>query len=127
MQAGDPFAYAVLQLIPDIERGERVNVGVVLYCRQRDFLALRWKLPVARLEPFARSLDLDALASQMQTFEQIAAGRREAGALAQLPASERFHWLIAPASTMLVAGEAHTGISDEPRATLDRLFERLVA
>jgi hypothetical protein len=127
MQADDPFAYAVLQVVPSIERGERVNVGVVLFCRRRDFLALRWTVPSERLSAFGDSLDFEAMSAQMQTLEQIAAGDSQAGAVAELPISERFHWLVAPTSTMLVAGEVHTGISDEPKATLDRLFERLVA
>jgi len=127
MQADDPFAYAVLQVVPSIERGERVNVGVVLFCRRRDFLALRWTVPSERLSAFGDSLDFEAMSAQMQTLEQIANGDSQAGAVAELPISERFHWLVAPTSTMLVAGEVHTGISDEPKATLDRLFERLVA
>jgi hypothetical protein len=127
MQADDPFAYAVLRVVPSIERGERVNVGVVLFCRRRDFLALRWTVPSERLSAFGDSLDFEAMSAQMQTLEQIAAGDSQAGAVAELPISERFHWLVAPTSTMLVAGEVHTGISDEPKATLDRLFERLVA
>jgi hypothetical protein len=127
MPADDPFAYAVLQVVPSIERGERVNVGVVLFCRRRDFLALRWTLPSQRLSAFGDSLDLEAISAQLQTLEQIAAGEAQAGAVAALPTSERFHWLVAPTSTMLVAGEVHTGITDDPKATLERLFERLVA
>jgi hypothetical protein len=127
MGADDPFAYAVLQVIPNIERGERVNVGVVLFCRRRDFLALRWTVPCERLSAFGDSLNLEAITAQMQTLEQIAAGDPHAGVVAELPISERFHWLVAPTSTVLVAGAVHTGISDEPEATLDRLFERLVA
>jgi hypothetical protein len=127
MGADDPFAYAVLQVVPNLERGERVNAGVVLFCRRRDFLALRWTVPSERLSAFADSVDLRAVAAQMRTLEQIAAGDPQAGAVAELPISERFHWLVAPTSTMLVAGEVHTGISDEPKATLERLFERLVS
>ncbi len=126
MAADDPFAYALLQVIPSIERGERVNVGVVLFCRRRDFLALRWTVPSQRLSAFGDPLDLDAISAQLQTLEQIAAGEAQGGAVAALPISERFHWLVAPTSTMLVAGEVHTGITDEPQATLERLFERLV-
>jgi hypothetical protein len=126
MPADDPFAYAVLQVVPSIERGERFNVGVVLFCRRRNFLALRWTVPSARLSAFAGLLDVEAITSQLQTLEQIAAGEAQAGAVAALPISERFHWLVAPTSTMLVAGAVHTGITDEPKATLERLFERLV-
>jgi hypothetical protein len=126
MGADDPFAYAVLQVVPSIERGERVNVGVVLFCRRRDFLALRWTVPSLRLSAFGDALDLEAISAQLQTLEQIAAGDSRAGHVAALPISERFHWLVAPTSTMLVAGEVHTGITDEPKATLERLFDRLV-
>jgi hypothetical protein len=127
MPAGEPFAYALMRAIPDVDRGEAVNVGIVLFCRRADFLCLRWMLPAARLSEMDASLDLDALSAHLQALERIARGDRTAGAVAHQPPSERFHWLVAPASTIVAPGEVHTGISDDPRATLERLFERLVA
>jgi hypothetical protein len=127
MPAAEAFAYAVLQAIPRIERGERVNVGVVLFCRRMDFLGLRWELPAQRLLALDGDVDLDGLAAQLTALEQVAGADPRAGANALLPPSERFHWLVAPTSTAIAAGEVHTGLTDDPAETLSRLFERLVA
>jgi hypothetical protein len=127
MPSDEPFAYAPLRVIPNAQRGEAINVGVVLFCRRGDFLGLRWALLPARLAALDPGLDLDALAAHLRTLKRIAAGDKQAGPVARQPPSERFHWLVAPASTIVVPGEIHTGISTDPRATLDRLFEQLVA
>jgi hypothetical protein len=127
MPADEPFAYALLRVVPNADRGESINVGVVLFCRRRDFLCLRWTLPRQRLRALDAALDLDSLASHLEALERIARGDSTAGAVADQPASERFHWIVAPTSTIVTPGEVHTGITTDPRATLDRLFEQLVA
>jgi hypothetical protein len=127
MPVDEPFAYALLRAVPHAERGEAANVGVILFCRRADFLALRWTLEQPRLQALDPALDLDALAALLQTLERVAAGDERAGAVAGQPPSERFHWLVAPSSTIVVPGEVHTGLTSDPRATLDRLFEQLVA
>ena len=127
MTQDEAFAYALLRAVPRVDRGEAVNVGVVLFCRRADFLGLRWMLPQARLEALAPELDRDALAALLQTLERVAAGDSRGGPVAMQPMSERFHWLVAPSSTVVVPGEVHTGLTSDPRGTLDRLFEELVA
>jgi DUF3037 family protein len=127
MPPGEPFAYALMRVIPNVDRGEALNVGVVLFCRRADFLRLRWSLPTERLSALDASLDLDALSAHLDALERIANGDATAGAVARQPPSERFHWLVAPASTIVAPGAVHTGISADPQATLERLFERLVA
>ncbi len=127
MPAAEPFAYAVLRVVPDAERGERVNVGVVLFCRRAGYLALGVRLDEERLRAVDASLDAAAVSGHLRTLEQIAAGEGAAGPVAALEPSERFHWLVAPASTVVQPSAVHTGLTDDPAGTLARLLDRLVA
>lgn len=122
----EPFSYAVLRLVPDIERGEQVNVGVIVFCRPLDFLGARTALDDDRARALAPDLDLDAARRHLSAIERIAAGDPEAGPIAKLDTTARFHWLVAPASTIVQPSEVHTGLCDDPQACLDELFERLV-
>jgi DUF3037 family protein len=122
-----PFSYAVLRLVPRIERGERLNVGVVLFCRQFDYLELRTHVDEARLRALAPDVDMTAVCSHLAAVERVVAGDAEAGALARMPQSERFGWVVAPSSTVIQPSEVHTGMTGDPGATLDRLFATLVA
>ena len=121
-----PFQYAALRIVPRIERGEAVNAGVVLFCRPRRFLGARTHLDDALLAALAPGCDVTEVRSLLHTIEKIAAGEEAGGPIAQLPASERFHWLVAPASTIVQAGPVHTGMTDDPAAELDKLFTKLV-
>jgi len=124
--APDPFQYAIIRVVPEVERGESVNAGVVLFCRALDFLAASVELDEARLRALAPAADLDAVREHLDALARIAAGARDAGPIAALPASERFHWLVAPSSTMIQCSPVHTGISDDPARELERLVARLV-
>ena len=127
MPAADaPFAYALLRVVPHIERGERLNVGVVVYCRQRDFLDLKTELDERRLTALAPDLDLADVRASLEALRAVVCGEPAGGALAELAPSERFGWLVAPASTILQPSEVHTGLTQDPQSTLDRLFEALV-
>lgn len=127
MPGGSPFSYAVLRLVPDIERGERINVGVVVFCRPLGFLAARTALDETRARALGRDLDLTAVRDHLRAVERIAAGDPDAGPIAGLDTTARFHWLVAPSSTVLQPSEVHTGLCGEPAAQLDHLFARLVA
>jgi hypothetical protein len=122
-----PFVYAVLRVVPSVERGERLNVGVALFCRQHDFLALRAEVDAARLAALAPELDADAVRTQLAALCRVVAGDEAGGPLARRPKSDRFGWLVAPRSTILQASEVHTGLTDDPAATLAHLFGSLVA
>ncbi len=122
----DPFAYAVIRVVPRIERGERVNIGVVLFCRPRRFLDGRFELDPERSRALAPDLDLDGVARQISIMEGVLAGPPEAGPLAGLSQADRFGWLVAPASTVVQPGPVHAGITTDPLATLERLFATLV-
>lgn len=122
-----PFTYLILRVVPSVERGERVNVGVVLFCRQRGFLGARVDLDVARLAALGGAVPVGEVREHLAALVRVAEGAPDAGPIAALPASERFGWLAAPSSTIVQASEVHTGLSRDPEATLDALFERLVA
>ena len=124
--AATPFAYALLRVVPRVERGERVNVAIVLYCRQRDFLELRAHLDERRLLTLAPDLDLAAVRDQLEAVSHVLCGDPHGGALARLSASERFGWIVAPSSTIIQPSEVHTGLTHDPAATLEHLFDSLV-
>jgi hypothetical protein len=121
-----PFAYAVLRVVPRVERGEYLNVGVALFCRRDDFLELRTHLDAERLAAFAPGLDPEPVRARLEELRRIVGGDGAGGALAALEPSERFGWLVAPSSTMIQPSEVHTGMTDDPPATLDRLVDALV-
>jgi hypothetical protein len=121
-----PFSYALLRAVPSIERGECINVGVVLFSRQHGFLAMKTGIDPDRLAAFTPDLDPAPMADRLDQIADVIDGHERAGALAQLPQSERFGWLVAPSSTAIQPSEVHTGLTDDPAAELRRLFETLV-
>ena len=124
--ARSPFSYAILRVVPRVERGERFNAGVVLFCRQRGFLGAEVALDEKRLAALAPGTQAKDVRAHLEALANIAAGDPQAGAIAELPPSERFGWLVAPSSTIIQPSEVHTGLTDDPRKTLDALFEELV-
>ncbi len=126
MPAPEAYQYALWRLVPDLQRGETLNVGVVLYARRHRFLQARVSVDSARLAALAPELDPRAVRDHLDALGRVAAGEPGAGALACEPQSERFGWLVAPASTIVQPGPVHTGVCEEPAALLDRLFARLV-
>ena len=122
-----PFQYAMLRVVPHVERGEALNAGVVVFARQHgQFLVARTLLDDARLRALAPGVDPGPIRERLRVLEQVAAGDPSAGPLAALPPSERFHWLTAPASTVVQASPVHTGLCEDPQELLDRLFATLV-
>ncbi|MEA2355289.1 MAG: hypothetical protein QOD61_1418 [Solirubrobacteraceae bacterium] len=121
-----PYAYAIIRIVPHIERGECVNAGVLLFCRQHDFLRARIALDERRLASLAPDLGLEAIRPHLDAFVRIAAGDPDAGPIAALPASERFGWLVAPASTTIQPSIVHTGLCADPSSTLDHLVDELL-
>jgi hypothetical protein len=121
-----PFQYAIVRVVPRVERGECANAGVVLFCRPRRFLAAQVALHAERVRALAPEADLIALQGHLDAFARIAAGDPDAGPMAALPPSERFHWLVAPSSTVIQCSPVHTGLTDDPAGELERLVARLV-
>lgn len=121
-----PFAYAVIRIVPRVEREEFVNAGIVLFSRPRRFLGVRTRLDRERLRSLWPDLDLEAIGRQLAVLELVANGDPAGGAIARLPQSERFGWLTAPASTGVQPGPVHGGLSVDPSAELEALFAGLV-
>ena len=128
MPAKHLFEYAVLRVVPRVEREEFLNVGVILYCPAQGFLQARFELNEARLQAFAgHRLDLGELHERLRSFERICRGRAEGGPIGQLAVASRFRWLTAMRSTIVQTSAVHPGLCTDPSAALDRLFEELVA
>jgi hypothetical protein len=123
----ESFQYAVVRVVPRVERGECLNVGVVLFSRRHKFLAARTGLDVAALAAMAPGSDWAEVRGHLETLEQVAAGEAAGGPIAALDTSERFHWLTAPSSTIVQTSPVHTGLTADPAAELEHLFSRLVA
>jgi hypothetical protein len=121
-----PFQYAIVRVVPRIERGERLNAGVIILCRPRRYLAARTALDGARLRALAPDSDPDLVRPHLEAIERIAAGDASAGPIARLTQAERFHWLVSPSSTIIQPSEVHTGLTDDPAAELNALFDDLV-
>ncbi len=120
-----PFAYATIRVVPRVEREEFVNVGVVLFSRPRKFLGVQARLDGDRLRALWSELDLDALQRQLDVIQLVVAGDPAGGAIARLPAAERFGWLSAAASTIVQPGPVHAGLAVDPEAALHELFADL--
>ena len=125
-ESRSPFAYTVLRAVPRVERGEFINVGVVLFCRERRFLRARIGLDAARLQILAPESDAAEIRAQLEAIVRVADGDADAGPIARLSQSERFHWISSPHSTIVQRSEAHTGLTDNPATTLEHLFRTLV-
>jgi hypothetical protein len=121
------FQYAIVRVVPRVERGECLNVGVILLCRPRRFLAARIALDTGRLAAFASDLDPATIRPHREAIERIAAGDPAAGPIGRLDTAERFHWLVAPSSTIIQTSEVHTGLCDDPAAELGHIMAMLVA
>lgn len=121
-----PFQYAIVRAMPRVERGECLNAGVILLCRPRKFLAAKVGLDRDRWSALAPGVDPTTIEAHLAVIERIARGDADAGPIAALVQGERFHWLVAPSSTVIQPSEVHTGLCDDPAVELEHLFERLV-
>ncbi len=120
------FDYAVVRVVPRVEREEFINVGVIVFCAARAFLGCRLSIDEARLRALAPALDLPVVTQHLAGVQAVCAGEVAAGPLAILTPSERFHWLVAPRSTVIQPSPVHAGLGEDPAAALDELFRDLV-
>jgi hypothetical protein len=120
------FDYAILRIVPRVEREEFVNAGVVLFSSERDFLDARVHLDRARVLALFADADLGAIEEHLLAVPRICAGGEEGGPIGRLSKRERWHWLVAPRSTVLQVSPVHSGLCDEPARALDELMERMV-
>lgn len=126
MRARSSFSYAVLRVVPRVEREEFVNAGVVLHCPERRFLGARIELDEERLLRMAPGFDVAGARRHLEVIQELCAGRSSAGPLAALPVSERFHWVVAPRSTIVQTSAVHAGLTEDPEATLQHLLVTMV-
>ena len=120
------YDYAIVRVVPRVDRGEQMNVGVILSCVDSDFLDMRIALDEARLRALNPSADLDAIQAGLKTLEAACAGGPGAGPIGRMSPRERFRWIVSPRSTVVQTSPVHTGRTDDPRAALERLFETMV-
>lgn len=121
-----PFEYAIVWVVPRVERGERFNAGIVIHSRPHRFLGALTHLDEDLLHALAPDCDPAVVRPHLDAIVRIAAGDPDAGPIARLSTAERFHWLVAPTSTVVQASEVHTGLTTDPAAELAHLFRRLV-
>ena len=125
-RANNPYQYALLRVVPDVERGEYLNAGVVVFARTLGFLDARVSLNRERLAALNAEIDPGPVIERLEALRRVAAGDPEAGPIARLEPSERFSWLVAPASTAIQPSPVHTGLCGDPQRMLEHLFARLV-
>lgn len=127
MPTRSAFEYAVLRVVPRVERGECINVGVVLFCRGRRYLNARIEVDRVRISAFAPHLDVDEIVEQLALISPICEGGAAAGPIGLLPQAERFRWLVAPRSTIVQPSPVHCGICLEPQMALEQLLASMVS
>jgi hypothetical protein len=120
------FDYAAIRIVPRVEREEFLNAGVVLFCPEQKFLGVRTRLEEERLRALWPSVDLDEIRRHVEAFVRVAEGSPDAGPIARLSQRERFHWLVAPRSTIIQVSAVHSGLCEQPLEKLEHLFEKLV-
>lgn len=126
MRETSSYDYAVIRVVPCVERGECINVGVILYCSTRRFLGALVYLDQQRLHALAPQLDVSTLQLQLEHLVQVCYGKKNSGPVGQLSQSERFNWLVAPRSTIIQTSPIHSGTSSDPQAALQSLLKKLV-
>lgn len=126
MPTNSSYDYAIIRVVPFVERGECINVGIILFCRTRRFLGMLTHLDQQRVSILAPQLDLSAVQQQLEHLEKICYGKKDSGPIGELSPSERFHWLVSPRSTIIQTSSVHSGISNDPEAELQKLLRKLV-
>ena len=126
MQEKYLFEYAVLRIVPKVEREEFLNAGVVLYCPGQNFLQVLFHLDGERIKAFACELDIPEIGQYLQAFEKICSGTKDSGPIGKLSVANRFRWLTAARSTVVQTSKTHTGLCTDAKETLERLYAQLV-
>ncbi len=126
MPVPSSFDYAVIRVVPRVEREEFVNAGVIVFCLEQRYLAARIHIDEARLRALWPDLDLDVVRQHLQAIPRICAADPEAGPIARLNQRERFHWLVSPRSTVIQVSPVHTGLCDAPERQMEQIFQRVM-
>ncbi len=126
MPARNSYDYALVRLVPHVERGEYINAGVILFCRTRRFLGALISLDEQRALALAPHIDLELVCQHLDRISLICAGGEQAGFIGSLSQPERFHWLVSPRSTIIQTSPVHSGLCSDPADTLEKLFKKMV-
>ncbi|MES2881868.1 MAG: DUF3037 domain-containing protein [Bacteroidota bacterium] len=126
MQDKHLFEYAVIRVVPRVEREEFLNVGIILYCKTKKFLECIYQIDKQKLQALCANLDCNDVDSHLQSFENICKGNKNAGAIGLLDIASRFRWLTATRSTIVQTSKVHPGFCEDPTQTLQKLFQQLV-
>lgn len=126
MPALSSFDYAVIRVVPRVEREEFVNAGVLLFCLERDFLQARVEVDEPRLRALWPEIDVELVRQHLEAIPKICAGSPDGGPIARLSLRERFHWLVSPRSTIIQVSPVHAGLCESPERELDELFDQAV-
>jgi hypothetical protein len=126
MQGRHLFEYAILRIVPMVEREEFLNAGVILYCKSERFLKCRYTVDESRILAICPTANIDAIRFQLSGFEHICKGGADAGPIGRLDIASRFRWLTATRSTIIQVSKVHPGLCDEPEEMLSQLYEKLV-
>ena len=127
MQKQHLFESAVIRVVPQVEREEFLNVGVILYCKDQKFLKLKFEPDEARLKAFCKPIDIEELRGQLDAFDQICKGGTEGGEIGKLSMPERFRWITAARSTTIQTSKVHPGLCDDAGEMMERLFVQMVS
>ncbi|NND32098.1 MAG: DUF3037 domain-containing protein [Saprospiraceae bacterium] len=126
MQDRHIYEWAIVRLVPKVERGEFINIGVILYSRKKNFLAIKYHIDTNRLELFSEEIDVDIIRKYLQAWEIVCKGGREGGKIGGLEIHLRFRWLTSTRSTIIQCSKVHSGLCSDPQIVLDQLFEKYV-
>ena len=126
MSAEHTYDYAIIRVVPRVERGEMINVGVVLSCPAVEFLDAGVDVDEARLRALDETLDIEAIRAHLASIPAICRGGAEAGPIGSLPQRNRFHWLVSPRSTIIQMSPVHTGRTENPAAAVEKLMDTMV-
>ncbi len=120
------YDYAVIRVVPRVEREEFINVGLMLYCKRQKYLRIQYQIPVAKISSFCSEFDIDQLKINLDSFVAICEGKKEAGPIAQFEKDERFRWLTAVKSSSIQTSRPHSGFSSNLDQTFEKLYSELV-
>ncbi len=120
------YEFSIIRMVPRVERGEYINIGVILFSKRQNFIGIRFHLDESRLRALSADIDLNEIQSHLEAWKQICEGSSSAGKIATLPIHERFRFLTAPKSTVIQCSAVHPGRSDQPEKELDHLFAQYV-
>jgi len=124
--APSSFEYAVVRVVPRVEREEFINAGVIIHCAHHGYLAARIELDEARLRSLSPNADIELVRRHLEAIARICEGGPDTGPIGQLPRVERWRWLVAPRSTIIQTSPVHAGLCEDPEAALSRLVDKLV-